>query len=144
MARDPTVLQRAFGSLCSHFDCVRLKINISKTEAMVFLPGRIRAYLTVDAYKARMGDLYRKERRVRKVSWQECGQGMVVGSLRSHLETQHGVYTLFVLPADAAPPVAPRHLAAIFDVTEEKYRCPVPGCLQVQEGRGCKTPFNLR
>ena len=91
-----------------------------------------------------MGDLFREERRGRKVSCQECGQKMVVGSLRSHLETQHDVYTSFALPADAAPPVAPRRLAATYNVGEGKYRCPVPGCPQGQEGRGCKTPFNLR
>ena len=48
-----------------------------------------------------MGDLYRKERRGRKVSYQEYGQQMVVGSLRSHLEMQHDVYTSFALPTDA-------------------------------------------
>ena len=69
---------------------------------------------------------------------------MAVGSLRSHLETQHDVYTLFALHADATPPVAPRRLAATYGIGEGKYRCPVPGCPQGQEGRGCKTPFNLR
>ena len=92
-ARDPAVLQRAFDSLCSHFDRVGLKTNTTKTEAMVFLPGRIRTCLTAESYEVRMGDLYREERRGRKVSCQECGQMMAVGSLRSHLETQHDVYT---------------------------------------------------
>ena len=69
---------------------------------------------------------------------------MVMGSLQSHLETQHDVYTTFALPADAAPPVAPRHLAATYDVEEGKYRCPIPGCPQGQEGWGCKTSFNLQ
>ena len=87
VARDPAVLQRAFDSLCSHFDRVGLKTNTTKTEATVFLPGRIRTCLTSEAYEARMGDLYREERRGRKVSCQECRQHMAVGSLRSHLET---------------------------------------------------------
>jgi hypothetical protein len=69
---------------------------------------------------------------------------MAVGSLRSHLETQHSVYTSLALPADAAPPVVPRRLTAVYDVEEGKYRCPVPGCTQGAEGRGCNTPFNLR
>ena len=67
---------------------------------MVFLPGRIRTCLTAESYEARMGDLFREERRWRKVSCQECGQKMAVGSLRSHLETQHNVYTSFALPTD--------------------------------------------
>ena len=68
VARDPVVLQQAFDSLCSHLDRVSLKTNTTKTEVMVFLPGRIRTCLTDNAYEARMGDLYRKERRRRKVS----------------------------------------------------------------------------
>ena len=54
---------------------------------------------------------------------------MAVGSLRSHLETQHNVYTMFALCAmDAAPPAAPRRLLATFNVKEGKYRCPALGC----------------
>ena len=48
------------------------------------------------------------------------------------------------VPCACAPPVTPRRLAATYNVGEGKYRCPVPGCPQGQEGRGCKTPFNLR
>ena len=101
----PALLQRAFDSICSHFDRVGLNTNTLQMEAMVFLPGRIRTCLTADAYKARMGELYREERRGRKVSCQECRQRMTTGSLWSHIKTQHSVYTLFALPADAAPPV---------------------------------------
>ena len=138
VARGPAVLQRAFDSRCAHFDRVGLQTNTTKTKAMVFLPGRIRTCLTDGAYKAQMGDLYREERRGQKVSCQECGQQMAVGSLRSHLETQHDVYTSFALPADAAPPVAPRQLAVTYGIVEGKYRCPMSGCLQGQEERGCK------
>jgi hypothetical protein len=89
--------------------------------------------------------LYREERRGRKVSCQECGQRLAVGSLRSHLETQHDVYTSYALRAtDAAPPTAPRRLTAKYFIADSKYRSPAPGCPQEEEGRGCKTPFNLR
>ena len=87
VARDPTAFQRAFDSLCAHFDRVGLKTNTTQTEAMVFLPGRIRTCLAADTYEARMGDLYHKERQGRKVSCHECGQQMAVWSLRSHIET---------------------------------------------------------
>jgi hypothetical protein len=94
---------------------------------MVFLPGRIRTYLSSDAWEARVDDLYQEERRGREVSCQEYRAEMAVGSLRSHLETQHNVYTSFALRAtDTAPPEAPRHLTAV--KREGKYRCPVLGC----------------
>ena len=144
VARDPVQLQCAFDSLYALFDRVGLKTNTKKTELLVLLPGRIRTCLNADAYKARMSNLYREERRGRRVSCPECGKGMAVGSLRSHLETQHDVYTSFALPTDAAPPAAPRRLEAAYDLMEGKYRCPVPGCPQGTEGRGCRTPFNLQ
>jgi hypothetical protein len=91
-----------------------------------------------------MDDLYCEEHRVRKVSCQECGQQMVVRCLWSHLKTQHDIYMLSTLPANAVCPVEPRRLAAVVDAKEDKYRCPVTGCPQGEEGRGYKTPFNLR
>ena len=69
---------------------------------------------------------------------------MTMGSFRSHFETQHGVYTLVALPADAAQTVMSRQLAAVFDVEEGKYRCPMLDFPQGGEGWGCKIPFNLR
>ena len=41
-ARDPEHLQITFDLLTSLFDMVGLKTNTSKTEAIIFLPGRIR------------------------------------------------------------------------------------------------------
>ena len=81
MARDLTVLQRAFDSLCAHFNRVGLKTNTSKTGVMVFLPGRILTCLTVDAYEVCMGDLYHEDCRGHTVSCQEYGQQMAMGSL---------------------------------------------------------------
>ena len=44
-ARDPKTLQTAFDLLTGLFDRVGLETNTTKTEVMVFLPGRIRACL---------------------------------------------------------------------------------------------------
>ena len=68
-----------------------LKTNTKKTEAMVFLPGRVCICLTADAYETRMSNLYQEEPCRRKATCQECGAEMAVGSLRSHLETQYDV-----------------------------------------------------
>ena len=87
--------------------------------------------------------MYREERRGRMITCQECGAEMTAGSLRSHLEMKHDVYTSFALPADAAPQVAPRQLPVVFNVEEGKYWYPVPGCPQGAEEWGCKTHFNL-
>ena len=121
-----------------------LNTNTKKTEAMVFLPERVCTCLTAAIYKARMSNVYWEERRGRKVTCQECGVEITVGSLWSHLEALHSVYTSFVIHADAAPPVAPRQLPVVFNIREGKYRCPVRGCPQGAKGQGCKTPCNLR
>ena len=48
-ARDPTLLQDAFALLIALFDRVDLATNETKTEVVVFLPGRIRTCLSEDA-----------------------------------------------------------------------------------------------
>ena len=92
VARDPEDLQVAFDVLTGLFDQVSLRTNTTKTEAMVFLPGRIRTPLTAEAYEARMNDTFRAEKTGRRVECHICHSSMAVGSLRSHLSTQHDVY----------------------------------------------------
>ena len=54
MVRNPALLQLTFDSVCALFDRVGLKTNIKKTEAMVFLLGRIRTCPSTDTYGPRM------------------------------------------------------------------------------------------
>ena len=61
-ARDPKTLQTAFDLLTGLFDRVGLATNTTKTEVMVFLPGRIRTCLSADAYKSRTDALHRATR----------------------------------------------------------------------------------
>ena len=61
-ARDPKILQSAFDLLTDLFDRVGLETNTTKTEVMVFLPGRIRTCLSEDAYKSRTDALHRATR----------------------------------------------------------------------------------
>ena len=51
VAHNPADLQTAFDVLTGFFDRVGLRTNTTKTEAMVFLPGRIRTPLTAESYK---------------------------------------------------------------------------------------------
>lgn len=74
-----------------------------------------------------------------------CQEEMVVGSLTSHLVTQHDFYQCFVAPgADQEGSGNETTWTASFFPAEGNYRCPVPNCPQGQEGAGCKTSFNLR
>jgi hypothetical protein len=54
MSQDPELLQRAFDILTGLFERVGLRTNTKKTEAMAFVPVRIRKCLSADAYWARM------------------------------------------------------------------------------------------
>ena len=85
VARDPDNLQVAFDVLTGLFDRVGLRTNITKTEATVFLPGRIRTPLMAEAYEARMDDTFRAEKTGRQVDCHICHSSLAVGSLRSHL-----------------------------------------------------------
>ena len=97
-ARDPTTLQDAIDDLVALFERVGLKTNTGKTEAMTFVPGRIRTPLTEEAYQARMSDFHREERKGCRVVCHVCEEEMAVGSLASHLATQHDIYQCYVAP----------------------------------------------
>ena len=97
VARDPEELQVAFDVLTGLFNRFGLRTNTTKTEAMVFLPGRIRTPLTAEAYEARMDDTFRAEKTGRRVECHICQRSLAVGSLRSHLSTQYDDYQCFVV-----------------------------------------------
>ncbi len=75
----------------------------------------------------------------RRIVCKVCGTSLVAESLQSHLETQHGIYWLFVLNQDLVPEQA----AVFYRATELPatgiYSCPVPQC-----GGQLGTRFNLR
>ena len=71
-ARDLKVLQDSFDILISLFERVGLETNTTKTEMMVFLPGRIRTGLSEDAYLSRMNALHRESKKGRRVECHVC------------------------------------------------------------------------
>ena len=127
VARNPEDLQIAFDVLTGLFDRVGLRTNTTNTKAMVFLPGKIRTPLTAEAHESRMDDTFRAERTGRTVECHICHSSLAVGSLWSHLSTQHGVYQCFVVKDSQGTPLPPpRRLTASFFPAEGKFRCPVP------------------
>ena len=122
---------------------VGLKSNTKKMEAMVFLPGLIRTYLSMDACNAQLVNLYQEKRYDRQVSCQECGKRLTAGSIWSHLETQHEIYLVFALHVDDIPSVALRRLVAVQQILGVEYRCPIPGCLQGEKRDGGATHSSI-
>ena len=112
---------------------------------MVFLPGRIRTPLTVEAYEARMVDTFREEKAGRKVTCTLCPAVLATGSLRSHLATQHDAHPCFIVKdLHRGPLLPPARYDAVLSVEDGKWRCPVPNCPQGREGHGCSNTSNLR
>ena len=87
-SRSPETLQTAADLLTGLF-CVSLKSNTTKTEVMVFVPGKIRTALSERAYRMRMDEDFHGEGTGRKVECSECGRELAVGSLAGHLAKQH-------------------------------------------------------
>ena len=145
VARDPGKLQIAFDVLTGLFDRVGLKTNTDKTEAVVFLPGKLRTSLTAKSYESRMDQEYREMKSGRRVTCTICNVSLAVGSLRSHLVSQHDVHQSFNIKGSEAAPLKPpwRYVADFFPA-DGKFRCPVRECPQGDEGYGCTTSFNLR
>ena len=100
--RNPEDLQVAFDVLTGLFNRVGLRTNTTKTEAMVFLPGKIRTLLTVEAYEARMDDTFRAERTGRKVDCHICH------SSRPHSHTMALTIRLKMADESGPPCVTPR------------------------------------
>ena len=89
---DPVWLQGTFNTLAGLFDRVGLQTNIGKTVGMVCHPCQAAGNITTAAYGRRItgeGHSYRERQRYR-VACEECGEQLAVGSLLSHLMTQHG------------------------------------------------------
>ena len=89
---DPAFLQRAFDALVELFDIVGLRTNTKKTEAMAFIPGRIRTCLSEESYAARMENLTERRASTARVSCRKCGADLAEGSLQRHMLTQHGIH----------------------------------------------------
>ena len=104
------------------FDRVGLRTNTNKTEAMVFLTGRIRTPLTAELYGARMDEEFRAEKTGRRINCHICQSSLAVGSLRSHLVTQHDVHQCFVVKDSQEGPLPPpRRMMASFFPKEGKF-----------------------
>ena len=145
VTRNPEDLQIAFDVLTGLFDRVGLRTNTTKTEAMVFLPGKIMTPLAAESYEAQMDDTFQAERTGRRVNYHICHNSLAVGFLPSHLSTQHNIYQCFLIKDSQEDPLPPpRRLTVSFFPAEGKFRCPVSSCPQGREGHEYKTPFNLR
>ena len=96
---DATFLQDSFEKLVDLFERVGLRTNTTKTEAMTFLPGKIRTCLSEQSYAQRMEGLGSRTRvETRRTTCYKCGAELAAGSLRRHLSTQHDVHHQYVPP----------------------------------------------
>ena len=114
------------------FDRVGLRTNVGKTVGMVCNPCQAAGNLTTDTYGRRVtgvGPTYR-ERQKGQVACGECGEMLTVGSLSSHLMTQHGRaagrWRKWSTPAAG---VGPQIYRMSFPAKGGPRKCPVEGCL---------------
>ena len=126
VAREPKHLQTAFNLLTLLFDRVGLETNTTKTEAMVFLPGRIRTCLMEESYSARMDPSTREEIKGRQVTCQLFKLEVTASYLATHLEVQHNVQQTYVRE-EVCQPVRRSFMVRPAPGVNNWY-CPVPGC----------------
>ena len=146
VARNPKHLQLAPNVLISLFDRVGLNTTTTKTEGMIFLPGRMKTPLIVEAYEARMVATFWEEKAGQKFTCPCCPTILATGFLRFHLVTQHNAHPCFILKDSHRGPslLPPTRYSATLLLEDGKWRCPGPNCPQGQEGCGCSTTSNLR
>ncbi len=100
-ARCPVWLQSSFDILTQLFERIGLLANADKTKVMICVPGKIRAALTEEEYENQQAGNTTTMKR-HQVICDLCGASLAAESLRSHSETQHDVFWLFVLNQDIA------------------------------------------
>ena len=98
---------------------------------MVCIPGRIRTYQSQATYTERMeGHEEVGKWKALRVGCDVCGEDLAAPSLRSHLETQHGIYRSFVLSQDLVDEDHPLvTYQATSSIATGKFACPVPDCV---------------
>ena len=128
---DPGWLHGALKTLVGLFDRMGLQTNAGKTVGMVCHPCQAARNLTTEAYGRRVtgvGPTYR-ERLKGQVACGECVEMLEVGSLSSHLMTQHGRAAgrwrkLISLAVGIGPHIYRMSLPA----KGGPRKCPVAGC----------------
>jgi hypothetical protein len=96
-SRDPIWLQSTLDSLVTLFEGIGLRTNPEKTKVMMCVPGNIQVAHMEEGYHAQQLGPVDPTAKPCRVVWDICSMSLVVGSLQSHLETQHDMYRSFVL-----------------------------------------------
>jgi hypothetical protein len=93
VARDLVFLQHALNILVDTFTCVGLKTNIAKTQAKIYMPGKIHVLLSAESYwRMQTGRVTAVEWDAHNITCRECGKQMRQSSLGHHLADVHDIY----------------------------------------------------
>ena len=128
---DPAWLQGAFTALVGLFDRVGLQNNFGKTVGMVCHPCQSAGNLTTEAYGRRITGMIQsyRERFRDQGACRECREMLAVGSLSSHMITEHrsaaGRRRQWTTPAAVRGPQSYQMSFLEKGGTQE---CPVEGC----------------
>jgi hypothetical protein len=127
-ARDPVFLQRALDVLVDTFARVGLEINITKTQAMIYTPGKIPIQLPAESYRRmRTGQVTAAEWDARNVTCRECGKQMRQSSLGRHLAGVHDIYLQAVVAEELLKEQDGETYEAVTNLAG-KFPCPYPRC----------------
>eukprot|EP00978_Attheya_sp_CCMP212_P003779 scaffold8023_cov54-Attheya_sp.AAC.7 len=128
-ARNKDWVQDSFDILIRIFERVGLRMNISKTQAMICTPGHISGGQSTSAYQWRMtgiGENY-QERQRRQVVCPDCDVCLAQSSLTHHMWVQHGrTRTSGLEPMEAF--CEPVEYQVFFPKTVHLIDCPIKGC----------------
>ena len=126
-------------------DCTSLKPNNEKTEAISCHPGAIWKQCSMESYKRRYDgtrETYNKRKRKRTVcTLPDCSKYLALGSLQSHLCTQHGIDvsgTIIAKSEVLAPCLYKLSYIQQSDHSRQNVPCPVEDCRYLSS-----TPANL-
>jgi hypothetical protein len=131
-AQDPVFLQCALNVLVDTFARVGLDTNITKTQAMICTPGKIRVQLPSESYRRMwMGHVTTSDWEAHIVTCRECGKQMRNSSLGHHLADVHDIYQQAVVTKELLEERDSKSYVANVNYSGKSFKCPYPGCLGV-------------
>ena len=95
-ARCPELLQSSLNTLITLLERIGLRTNSDKTKVMTCLPGKIQVARMEAEYASQQTGLGPSRAKRQHIDCKVYGASLAAEPIRSHLETQHDIFWLFV------------------------------------------------
>ncbi len=133
---DAEFLQYALTHLVHLFKRAGLQTNTTKTQMIIYTPGRIRMQLSMESYRRmQQGQVSASKWNSCTVECQQCGKVLKASSLGHHLADVHDIYQQALVAEELLEDQPPVLYTVCAELHTQALPCPYPGCIgQLRDG----------